>query len=153
MGVGQINMAMVSNNNQSRFLDKFPYMIKLLTSVLLISVGLTIFPHQVKSNEPTEPWVIIAKFVRQQAFDHDTAQLVINYYEMGYEQSDKANVKEAVSGGYMSMGHYYFYHSWGAAEREISQAESDRRKIDDFFMIKKKMDAAKSVNDMQRWRF
>jgi hypothetical protein len=48
--------------------------------------GHGIFTHQVKSNEPTEPWVIIAKFIRQQAFDHDIAQLVINYYETGYEQ-------------------------------------------------------------------
>lgn len=144
---------MVSTNNQSQFLDKFPTMMKPLTSVLLISVSLTIFPHQVKSNEPIEPWVIIGKFIRQQAFDHDTAQSVINYYERGYEQSDQVNVKEAVSGGYMSMGHYYFYHSWGTAAREVSQAESDQRKIDDFFMIKKKMDAAKAANDMQRWRF
>jgi hypothetical protein len=146
-------MAMVSINNQSRSLDKFSAMIKRLASVLLISVSLTIFPHQVKSNEPIGPWVVIAKFIRQQAFDHDTAQSVIDYYERGYEQSDKVNVKEAASGGHMSMGHFYFYHSWGTAEREIGKAESDRRKIDNFFMIKKKMDAAKAANDMQRWGF
>jgi hypothetical protein len=78
-------MAMVFTNSQSRFLDKFSAMIRPLASVLLISVSLTIFPHHVKSNEPTEPWVVVAKFIRQQAFDHNTAEAVINYYEREYE--------------------------------------------------------------------
>jgi hypothetical protein len=52
-----------------------------------------------------------------------------------------------------SVAHHYFLHSWGTAEREGNQTLSDQRKIDDFNMIKEKMDAAKAANDLPRLGF